>query len=511
MATDSLRKRYVAKLSANVIGLAIGLVTAAMIPRGLGPKAYGDFNFLTNSFTQIIGFLSMGTSLCFYTKLSQRQNDFGIVSFYLSFTGVIILVLFMLTVCLHLTGSYTIILPGQMPVYLYFAAVWVVFHQFFQVFSYMVDAYGVTVPAEIAKIFQKAFGLVCITVLFLSNQLKLTHFFFYHYSILLFLIVAFILVMERRGYSLRHRWKLSYDQIRGYMKEFYHYSHPLFVFSVVGLVGVFLDRWMLQKFGGSVEQGFYSLSYKIGAICFLFTSAMSPLIIREFSIVFKKNDLKEMARLFRRFIPLLYTIAAFFACFLGVMGNKVAVIMGGEKFQQAAVAVTIMAFFPVHQTYGRLTGAVFFAAGKTQVYRNIGIIFTIIGLPLTYFLVAPAENLGLDAGATGLAIRMVFLQVIGVNVQLYFIAKFLKLRFWRYVGHQVLSAGCMVGIAVISMFFVDRYLGLGSRVFFSFLITGVLYTFIVACLGYFRPVLFGLKKQDIRFIVQAGLSKFRGV
>jgi len=78
----SLKKRYFAKLSTNLIGLGIGLITQAVIPRGLGPKAYGDFSFLSSFFIRVVGFLDMGTSIGFYTKLSQRQQDFGLVSFY---------------------------------------------------------------------------------------------------------------------------------------------------------------------------------------------------------------------------------------------------------------------------------------------------------------------------------------------------------------------------------------------------------------------------------------------
>jgi len=43
--TDSLKKRYFFKLFSNFSGMAISLVTQAIIPRGLGPKNYGDFNF----------------------------------------------------------------------------------------------------------------------------------------------------------------------------------------------------------------------------------------------------------------------------------------------------------------------------------------------------------------------------------------------------------------------------------------------------------------------------------
>lgn len=314
--------------------------------------------------------------------------------------------------------AYTTLLPDQTSFYIYLAAVLVILTWLAQVLKEMADAYGVTVSSEIARIIQKVLGLALILALFFANQLNLTHFFFYHYFILIFLTLAFIWVLGRSGHSLRRSWRLSVAQVKAYAKEFYNYSHPLFVYALVGLIVGILDRWMLQKFSGSVEQGFFSLSYKIGVVCFLFTSAMTSLITREFAIAFGEKDLREMARLFRRYIPMLYAIAAYFACFIAVAANKVSFIMGGGKFQHAALAVMIMAFYPIHQTYGQLSGSVFYATGQTALYRNIGVVFMLIGLPITYFLIAPGHMLGLNAGATGLAVKMVALQFVAVNVQL---------------------------------------------------------------------------------------------
>ena len=506
---DSLKKRYLAKLFANLFGLVISLVTQAIIPRGLGPKAYGDFSFLSSFFTRIMGFLDMGTSIGFYTKLSQRQKDFGLVSFYLSFTGLVSFFLLMFVGCIHVTGTYATLLPDQVPFYLYLAAVWCILTWLVRVLNKIADAYGVTVSTEIARIIQKGFGLVFILGLFFSNQLNLTCFFYYHYFILTFLALAFIWVLERSGHSLRRSWKLSVAQVKTYAKEFFNYSHPLFVYALVGLIVGILDRWMLQKFSGSVEQGFYGLSYQIGAVCFLFTSAMVPLITREFAISFGEKDLREMARLFRRYIPMLYTIAAYFACFIAVEADKVALIMGGAKFDQAALAVTIMAFYPIHQTYGQLSGSVFYATGQTALYRNIGVIFMLIGLPVTYFLIAPRHMLGLNAGATGLAVKMVALQFVAVNVQLWFNARLMKLHFWRYLGHQIISVGCMLGLAVIAMLVVDKGLGLQNKIILSFFLSGILYTLMTGILGYAQPVLFGLQRQDIHSLIQSGIRKFR--
>jgi len=104
-SADSLKKRYFAKLSTNFASLAVNIVIQATIPRGLGPRAYGDFNFLSSLFTRIVNALDMGTSACFYTKLSQRQNDLGLVSFYLSFSGIIAIILLIFTGVTHASST----------------------------------------------------------------------------------------------------------------------------------------------------------------------------------------------------------------------------------------------------------------------------------------------------------------------------------------------------------------------------------------------------------------------
>ena len=417
---DSLKKRYFFKLSANLVGLATNLVTQAIIPRGLGPKAYGDFSFLTNFFNQIVGFFDMGTSICFYTKLSQRPKEFGLVSFYLYFTGIVSLAIMGIVVIIHMCQLFPKVWLNQEMQYIYMAAGFGIIAWIVQIFNKMVDAYGLTVPGELARIIQKILGVAIILMLFIFHKLNLTHLFYYHYLILFFLCGAFIWVMANNKYSMKQDWTMTLVKIKGYFKEFYLYSHPLLVYALVGLIAGILDRWLLQHYAGSVQQGFFGLSYQIGAICFLFTSAMTPLIMREFSIAFGKKDLVQMATLFRRYIPMLFSIAAYFGCFIAMQADKVIYIFGGDKYKNAFLAVTIMAFYPIYQTYGQLSGSVFYATGQTGLYRNIGIIFMLIGLPVTYFLIASREQWGLDAGATGLAIKMVSLQLIAVNVQLYF-------------------------------------------------------------------------------------------
>lgn len=72
-----------------------------------------------------------------------------------------------------------------------------------------------------------------------------------------------------------------------------------------------------------------------------------------------------------------------------------------------------------------------------------------------------------------------------------------------------MSVGCLLGVAVIAMFLVDKGLGLQNKVVLSFLLSGILYTLMTGVLGYAQPVLFGLERRDIHSLIQAGMRKFR--
>lgn len=506
----SLNKRYFSKLLSNLFGLFIGLFTQAIVPRGLGPKVYGDFQFLSNFFTQLVGFFDMGTSTCFYVKLSQRPKEHGLSHFYLLYSAVIFLLMIIVVGITQFASIQQRVWPDQEQSYIYLGVLLGFLMWFSGIVNQMTDAYGITVYAEFAKIFQKIIGLGLLMFLFLLHELSLRNFFFYNYFVLVILVVFFSILIKRGGYLNINKWGLSRNQLKSYGGEFYQYSKPFFVYSVIGLfVGIF-DKWLLQLFSGSAQQGYFGLSFQIGAVCFVFTGAMTTLLTREFSIAFASSDLIKMAQLHRRYVPMLYSITAYLSCFIAVQAEGVIYIFGGKEYQNALAATAIMAFYPLFQTCGQLNAAVFFATGQIGLYRNIGMIFMLVGLPVTYFFIAPTDRMGINAGATGLAVKMVIMAALAVNVQLYFIARFLKFSFRSYLTHQILTVGCLLLAAYGAAVGVELIGGVSRQnIITNFLISGIIYTIGVAGIGYAFPVLFGLGREDIRSTIRTFADKFK--
>lgn len=492
---DSLKKRYLFKLATNLIGFLITLATAGLAPRALGPAAYGDFNFLSTFFSRVISFFDTGTSTAFYTKLSQRPQETGLVQFYWLFTIILSLVVFLFMSVVFILDLETWLWPGQAVRFIWMGVGWGLLTWYSHIINQMLDAYGLTVGSEVARIQQRVLGLGLIVSLFWLNRLSLTTFFIYHYVILLFLAVSWWRVLKRAGLSLFPKGSLTLTAGKSYSIEFYKYSGPLITYSFVTLLLGIIDSWLLQRFAGSVQQGFFGLSFRIGGIVALFTTAMTPLMMRELSRAYKQQNLSEMRRLFRRYIPLLYAMAAYFAIFLAVQADKVGLIFGGSEFQGATLAISIMALYPINQTYGQLSGSVFLATGQTRLYRNLGISMMILGLPITFWLIAPKVWFGLNLGATGLAIKMVLIQFVTINLHLWYNARFLRLSFWEFLGHQLYTIAILVGIAWPVKIGVDRIF---QDTLVAFLVSGFIYTLVFIVISFLFPSLFFMTRTELK-------------
>jgi len=153
-----------------------------------------------------------------------------------------------------------------------------------------------------------------------------------------------------------------------YAGEFYHYSAPLLAYAACGSAALLAERWLLQWFHGAAEQGFFGLSYQISSICILFTSAMTPLLTREFARAHAASDQATIQRLFSRYIPALYSAAAFLSLFLFVHADTVT-SLSWQSFTTAKAAVAVWCSIPCTKPWP-LSGAVFYPRA-TALYRNI--------------------------------------------------------------------------------------------------------------------------------------------
>lgn len=125
---DSLKKRYSIKLFANIVSGLISVILVAIVPKALGPLAYGHFSYLQQFFTQLIAFLDAGSSTAFFTKLSAKRERKELISFYFIFSIVLAVFLLLTIYMLDEFGFGGSLLPGIPSEYIYLGLWFGFFH-----------------------------------------------------------------------------------------------------------------------------------------------------------------------------------------------------------------------------------------------------------------------------------------------------------------------------------------------------------------------------------------------
>ena len=492
---DSLKKRYLYKLGTKLIGIPFALISAAIVPRVLGASAYGDFNFITDFFTKIISFFDSGTSAAFYTKLSQRLKEIGLIRFYWLYFLIIGIIITIIIAGIFAIDVQENVWIGQKPLYIWLGLFWGLLYWMNQITTKIVDAYGLSVQGELAVVKKSLFATGLLGLIFLMGKIDLSIFFLYHFLMFIFIGILWWRILKRNNIALFPKERLSKTVIRSYSSEFYKFAMPLMVGGFFFFFIIFADRWLLQKYAGSVQQGLYSLALKISAISFLFTSALTPLFHRDIAVAFGKNDITEMRRMFLRFVPMLYSIAVIPAVYVFFQAEKISLILGGESFKGAALPVAIMSLYPIHQTFGQLNSAVYFATGRTGLYRNIGVLTSIFGVLFAYLLLAPKGQWGFDLGAEGLALKMVIVQIIGQNVILWYNLKLLKISYFYMLRHQFLSVLIIGGAAGLSVLISNSVV---ENSILSVVISAIIFLFFIVIILFIMPWLFSTTRVEIK-------------
>ena len=502
----SLNRRYLQKIFTNIVVIIAGGLTTMMVTRALGPGMYGKFEYLLSFFNELLPFLTFASGIGYYTMISSRPEEKSITNFYILLILVGSTLAFFCLLLIRYINYDGLLFPDidfnlvLMGYFYVLAALGV------KTAGQMSDAYGLTIEVEKRRVILRIIFAAVLFLLFINKKISIEVFYFFNYSLLVSTILIVWLTFNKHKIKILDEWFINITQIKNYTLLFYNYSKPLLVYATIGvLYGVF-DRWLLQWVGGSVEQGFFGIAFRVGALCFVFTSALTSLLTREFTIAFHKNNIKEASRLFRRYIPLLYSLAAFISIFVFANSKQVAYLFGGTSFINAQVPIMIMSLYPIHQTYGQLSGSVFYAKGETKLYTKIGISMMVLGSILTWIFIAPERYFGFSMGATGLAIKFVITQFIMVNVQLYYNSKLLNLRFVKYFFHQNIVVITLIGISTVAKFAVSLIQPLDSIL--NLFISAIIYSVITLATVVYYPKIFGLYVNDIDFALsRIGLKK----
>jgi O-antigen/teichoic acid export membrane protein len=508
LTRDSFPRRFIYKFTANLVGVLASFFQAGLVSRALGPRSYGDYNFLINFFNQFVAFLEMRSATFLYTSISRDRARTAIAAVYFYVALAISLVTVVFPLASIVLGWQNAIWPDQNALIIILLSALALVLWYTDLFAKICDALGVTVSLERARTVNRILLLMAVAVAMRWSVLNI-HSYVALQLIANLLLIAVLSLALRRTKAFHGQSLLPQKiEMRSILGDLFSYSHPLFVFTLVGLAGDYADRWMLQRFSGSVEQGLFSLALNIGLAFNVLINALHPLVMREFSLAFEQNNMERARNIFTKLITTSYTVSAFFLCYAAVNADGCVRIVGGRSFQDAAGVFTIMAFLPIIHNYSMLSGSVLYAAHKTTLLRNIGLITTPLSIATTLFLVGPKEYGGMNLGAIGVALKMVALEFIGNNIILYFNCRMLDLDFWKHLFHQIFVVVLLTAAAFLcreGAFFMLG--GMASDWLLVMVGGGLLYVAVSLLMFYFTPSVVGIDKRHAVMFLKEALSQ----
>lgn len=412
----------------------MGFVTIGIIPRVLGPEMYGNYGFLTTFYTRTTKFLKLGFSSAYSTKLSSRPEETKLIGFYFYYILVFIFLLFLITFLPVRLELVDILLPGQEINWIYYASILAGLQFIFNSIQTTQDSLGNTVLFEKIIILQSVTVTLSILLLYNFEMLTIKTLLINHCIVSILCIFIGIYSFNIIRLNILENLYLKKNIFIKYSKEFLLFSHPLIIHGLVALIVTVGDRWLLQFYHGSEEQGHFTLAFKLAGVLLLFSTAISTVLSRDMAYTYNKKGNEDLKTLIVRYLPLIYFLTSFFSVFVSCHAETFTSLIGGDSFVESTSCVSILVLYPINQICGQLCVSVFLAIQDTKKIRDIGIIMGITGFILSLCTVS---NFGLNLGAIGISLKMILVQFILYNIYIFIICKIFNIKKSLFIINQL--------------------------------------------------------------------------
>lgn len=492
LPSERISVRFGASLISNIARLGLSMASGLLVARGLGVARYGDYQFLLASVAGLAQFIDLGTSQAFYTFVSRQRRGMRFIAIYGAWLAMQFAVIVGAIAVLAPTKFVATVWLGQdrWTILLAFVATFFM-NELWEAVSQLGEARRRTVLVQSALVVQALAHLALIAAATYTSLLSVT---------LVFGLIACeygaLIAVLGPPFVRENIEPLDVeDSVRQVAGEFYRYCKPLFFYALCSFVLLFADRWLLQRFGGAGQQGFFAVAQQFSTVSLLATNAVLQVFWKEIAAAAAAGDHARAAILYRSTSQGLYFVAAWVSCLLLPYSQHILTATVGREYAGASLPFALMLMYPLHQSLGRITGSFFHAVGDTRIYSRIGIGMMLVSLPTAYFLLAPRTALvsGLGLGAAGLSIKMLAINVLSVNISAYAIARRLGTAFDWY--HQIVILGLLLALAFGCRWVAQALFGGANLV--AAIGAGIVMYVAVSAVGLFRyPEAMGLSRSQ---------------
>jgi len=492
---NSVKFRFIVTLITNILRIGLAFSSGVIIARSLGPAQYGNYNFLLGSFTALIVLIDMASSKAFYTILSKEKQGTSFFLHYVIWLMIQLLILVTIVLLLPETIKNKIWVGHSDSLIMLALIASFSMIKIWQFSTQIGESIRDTLRVQARNFILAAIYLISVLLLALYNVMDIKGLFVLN-AILYFLfsILYAVRVLKIGEFSTVKR-----KDFTSVFNEFNKFCYPLIPYTIIGFLYTFADYWLLQQYGGSIQQGYYAIGSRFSALVLIATTSILQIFWKEISEAHSNNNIERVRLLYSSISKSFFWGSMVISSFVIPHSRQIIDLFLGSSYRDAWLPLSLMFFYPVHQSMGQITGTMLFAMGKTKTASYIGIFFMLLSILFAYIILAPKTAIvpGFQMGATGLAIKMLACQIMGVNISAFFVAKYIHISFDWIHQIQVL---CLLPISIFSKLFSNYLLALTSIQKYTILVmtvSGFFYLMIVIVLVYCFPSIAGMKRKHI--------------
>lgn len=421
------------------------MLVGILLARFLGSENYGSLVFLMATSMVIKQFLDLGSSSAFFTFLSQETKSIKfVVQFWLFFfTKYILAILIILFV-----------LPGA-----WLSKVWLGNSATVVVIALMAIAFQSDFWSIASQLLESQRKTIRVQMLFVIAQL--IHFgiiFGFHYFEIL-TIINYLIAIGLLWFIVGLIAVVSYDPVEHPVNspnklisiaDYIKYCAPIAPIVVLNFTGEFLDKWMLQNWGGPKEQAYFAISVQIASITLLITASFIKIFWKEVAEALHKGDAQLALSMYTGARKAIYYCAAFIAAAGIPWASEILNLLYGSNYMIAAIPLILLLVYSIHQSIGQIDSAFLMASGKTRLGFKVSSFLALLGPLLSYCLISNSSDtlIGLNLGAIGLGMKMVVAQLLSVNAIAFLIQKEFGLKLPSVYQIQVFTVLIALGFLI---------------------------------------------------------------
>lgn len=493
---DNLRNRYIIKVGSSALIAVFNIIIQLILPRVFSLTEFGFYSYNLNLFTSIVVLANLSASNAMVAKFSKRNEEIGLVKFYLKFYAAMTLILTALILFIYPTAYIQEAFGGQTIFVIMLGLQVAVVNKLLTDCISMYDASAVSRFPAFMQIILKVLLSFSVIIGYLFGKLSLSVFYIFQVSITSLIIFILLKTLIR---DQRMRYPIYLDKgIMHYAKEYWNFCSSLVLAGIFAQIVVIIMNWALMRWSGAGEQALFGAAWQFNLLLSYIFSPYAEVMKREFAVL--QTDSEVLAKHFHFSLKLIFWLTAFPAIFIATFSDWILPLIYGDKYSNATLVTVIIMFYTIYQAWGQLTGSFFIATEKTKANAIIGIVGQILTLVFVFLFQIPNFIWKESLGSTGIALNYFIVNIICVTISISYISNYLKKSILSNLSVQFAPLIlCLLSAHVFkTLFGMVTIEGTYLLAFFKTIFAGICYSLFVALMIYIWPSIIELSREDLK-------------